>query len=61
MMVNKPDPDILTVEMIEASNRLNSLPGTGLGQALVMIAASGFSIAAAIRELAGAVREGRKE
>ena len=56
------DPDFLTGQMIDASNRLNEHGGAaGLGQALVMIAASGFSIAAAIRDLASAARERRQD
>lgn len=43
--------------MIDASNRLDGTLNAGLVQSLVMISASGFSIAAAIRDLAAAIRE----
>ena len=51
------DPDTLLSAMIDISNRLDGTPNTGQLQSLVMISASGFSIAAAIRDLAAAIRE----
>lgn len=54
------NPDELVGSMIANANKLAGIPDAGSMQAGMLQAASGFAIAAAIRDLAAAVRETRK-